>query len=75
MFMATSSVKQFASGSEDGKVYIWDLQTKQVIQRLDGHTNVVLAVVAHPTERVIASTEWEKVKLWNSGENDQSHKA
>ena len=25
------------SGSEDCKVYIWDLQTRQVLQVLEGH--------------------------------------
>ena len=29
--------KHVVSGSEDGKVYIWDLQTRQVVQVLDGH--------------------------------------
>ncbi len=26
------------SGSEDHMVYIWNLQTKEVVQKLDGHT-------------------------------------
>jgi COMPASS component SWD3 len=25
------------SGSEDGKVYIWDLQSREVVQVLGGH--------------------------------------
>lgn len=29
--------KAIISGSEDGKVYIWDLQTRKVLQVLDGH--------------------------------------
>lgn len=36
--------KCIVGGSEDHKVYIWDLQTRQVIQVLEGHTDVVLAV-------------------------------
>lgn len=26
------------SGSEDSMVYVWNLQTKEIVQRLDGHT-------------------------------------
>lgn len=25
------------SGSEDGKVWLWDLQTREVVQVLEGH--------------------------------------
>jgi len=44
-----------ATGSEDNKVYLWDLQTKTIAQRLAGHTGPVLAVSAHPTEMIVAS--------------------
>ena len=30
------------SGSEDNQVYIWNLQSKDVVQRLAGHTGVCL---------------------------------
>lgn len=30
--------KWIVSGSEDGMVYIWNLQTKEVVQKLQGHT-------------------------------------
>jgi COMPASS component SWD3 len=29
--------KYIVSGSEDGKIYVWDLQGRQVVQVLDGH--------------------------------------
>lgn len=32
------------SGSEDQRVYVWDLQTKEVVQTLAGHRDVVLSV-------------------------------
>lgn len=28
------------SGSEDNLVYIWNLQTKEIVQKLQGHTGV-----------------------------------
>ena len=37
------------SGSEDARVYIWDLQSRQLVQVLEGHKDVVLGVsVSHP---------------------------
>jgi COMPASS component SWD3 len=32
------------AGSEDQKAYIWDLQTREVVQVLEGHTDTVVAV-------------------------------
>lgn len=29
------------SGSEDNMVYIWNLQTKEIVQKLQGHTGTV----------------------------------
>ena len=31
-------IKWIVSGSEDNMVYIWNLQTKEIVQRLAGHT-------------------------------------
>lgn len=32
------------SGSEDNMVYIWNLQTKEIVQRLAGHTGTYLKI-------------------------------
>ena len=71
-FVVTHPVKHIASGSENGLIFIWDLQTKEILQTLAGHTDVVLAVAAHPTNCVLASGALEKdktVKIW-SASND-----
>ena len=35
--------------SKDRKVYLWDLQSKETVQALEGHSAVVLSVACHPT--------------------------
>jgi WD40 repeat protein len=35
-----SSLTSRISGSEDNLVYIWDLQSKKIVQKLAGHTGI-----------------------------------
>ncbi|KAM0039139.1 putative transcription factor WD40-like family [Helianthus debilis subsp. tardiflorus] len=47
--------KYIVSGSEDHCVYVWDLQGKNLLQKLEGHTDTVISVNFHPIENMIAS--------------------
>lgn len=60
-------------GNEEADPYyeivLWNLQTKEVVQRLRGHEDVPVSISCHPTANVIASGALAKdctVKLWFS---------
>ena len=37
---SVTSGKYIVSGSEDNAVYIWNLQTRQIVQKLEGHKGI-----------------------------------
>lgn len=54
-----------ASGSEEGSVVLWDVSSKNVLQKLDGHTDAVMSVDTHPTDRLIASAGLDRtIRIW-----------
>jgi COMPASS component SWD3 len=60
--------KYIVSGSEDGRIWIWDLQSCQGVQVVEGaHQDVVVAVGTHPRLNMIAtgSIDGDKtIKIW-----------
>jgi len=60
-----TSGKFIVSGSADNNIYLWDLNSRLLLQKLMGHTDVVVAVSAHPYSDIIASGSLDKtVRLW-----------
>ncbi|PSN64379.1 WD40 repeat-like protein [Corynespora cassiicola Philippines] len=56
-----------ASGSEDGEIVLWDVSSKNVLQRLEGHSEAVLSVATHPTQELIASGGLDRtVRIWKA---------
>jgi len=55
------------SGSEDGAMLLWDVSSKDVLQRLEGHDGVVLGVDTHPFEPAIVSCGLDgTVRVWRA---------
>jgi COMPASS component SWD3 len=66
--------KYVVTGSEDGKVYLYNLHTKEVVQTLRGHGSgsTVIGCSPHPQGRLLASaaiTETDHtIILWSRGD-------
>jgi len=53
------------SGSEDGKIYIWDLLEGNMLISFQAHSNVVTCVSFHPRYNYMISTSVDgTVKFW-----------
>ncbi|CAI6334616.1 unnamed protein product [Periconia digitata] len=54
------------SGSENGDLVFWDVSSKNILQRIEGgHSDVVLGVDTHPTEKLVVSGGLDKaVRVW-----------
>ncbi|KAH0542922.1 hypothetical protein FGG08_002691 [Glutinoglossum americanum] len=56
------------SGSEDDQIHIWDVRSKEILQKLAGHEGIVLGVDTHPTENVLVSCGLDcTVRVWRDG--------
>nr|GMD17177.1 COMPASS-like H3K4 histone methylase component WDR5B [Ipomoea batatas] len=59
--------KHIVCGSEDHCVWIWDLQGKNPLQQLEGHTDTVISVSCHHKQNMIVSAGLHNdrtVRVW-----------
>ena len=55
------------SGADDNTVKVWDYQTKQCVQTMEGHTHNVATVCCHPELPIIMSgSEDGCLKIWHA---------
>lgn len=53
------------SGSEDGNIIFWDVNSKSILQSLKGHVGATLGVDTHPTQRMVVSCGLDRtVRVW-----------
>ncbi|KAL8278672.1 hypothetical protein RQP46_008964 [Phenoliferia psychrophenolica] len=58
----TANGRYLIAGSEDHKFFVWDLQTRKIIQQAESHKDVVMAVACHPQLGILATAGLEKVR-------------
>ncbi|KAH7470735.1 WD repeat-containing protein 5 [Phytophthora ramorum] len=67
-----------ACGSEDNRIFMWDVATQEVNSVITGHEHPVLALAAHPTRALMVSGSNRDIKMWIPGDdkaNGTSHEA
>lgn len=70
--LSTVNGKWVLSGSEDNQLYMWELNSCQIVGKLSGHTKPVLSCDAHPSDQVIVSGSLDKsIKLWRWSSDEQ----
>ena len=53
------------SGSEEGEIFCWDVQSKDILQRMAGHEGVVLGVDTCKQDGLLVSGGLDKtVRIW-----------
>ncbi|CAK7235359.1 U3 small nucleolar RNA-associated protein 13 [Sporothrix bragantina] len=60
----TSTRFRLASGSQDGKVRVWDLHKRAVVANLDAHVSDVQAIDYSPAQNVFVTAGRDKTIIW-----------
>ncbi len=62
-----------ASGSEDGCIILWDVNSKNVLQKIEAHDGVTFWVDTHPfLDTIVSCGEDKLVKIWIN-EDEEEH--
>jgi len=66
--VAWSVCGQFVySTSQDNAIYVWDVATQKIVQKLEGHTQIVRDLCRHPQFNVLATASYDKtMRLWHT---------
>lgn len=58
-----------ASGSEDGKIVLWDVSSKEIVQVLEGHKGVVLGADTHESSSLLVTGGIDRtVRVWTQAD-------
>jgi serine/threonine protein kinase len=62
--------KTIASGAMDGKMNLWDADTKQLITSIQAHDHAVRSIVFQPNGQALITASWDRtMKIWRPNLN------
>jgi len=67
-FHQWNDINCILSGSEDGKVFLWDLNSTNLFTSFTAHEDVVMSVASHPStesSQFVSACRDGSVKIWN----------
>jgi serine/threonine protein kinase len=57
--------KTIAAGAMDGKMNLWNTDTKQLITSIQAHDSAVRSIVFHPVGQALITASWDRtIKIW-----------
>jgi WD40 repeat protein len=57
--------KTIAAGAMDGKMNLWDADTKQLITSIQAHDSAVRSIVFQPNGQALITASWDRtMKIW-----------
>jgi WD40 repeat protein len=56
---------QLNSGSEDGKIKVWNIETGECLETFDAHTWAVNSLIISKDARLISGSLDNKIKVWD----------
>jgi len=63
--------KTVASGGRDGKIGLWDVETKNVVARWTGHTGTMMSLSCSADgERVVSGSDDGTIRVWDVESGD-----
>jgi len=63
--LAVLSDGRVVSGSQDGTLRVWDVESSQTLQTLEGHSSGVLAVAVLDSRRVVSGSYDGTLRVWD----------
>lgn len=68
----SSDGKRMATGSENANAYLWDVEQRELLLTLEGHTAAIRSIAFSPDDqRIVTGSDDYFLKIWDPRRNDR----